>query len=548
MFLLDVRPERLYHDGMPSSPATLTLAGRPGLNALLRCLDAPVEVLLSPDAAAEAPSPNEGSAGAPPILLAHCAAQDAVAAEAQTGAAVAAARAGRRVVALVGPAAAAALGGLDPRLLLTQDRADPLVLRGERTVRTADGDLLAGADWVSLAGIAGEPLAELDGAPVIVTSATARGGRLIIVGCPDLLREEFLAAADTAGVLANLLTGSSDLVGPAAAVKGCRPRPPAEHPRVPVTIAPPAPDLVSAVPVGAPVQSPPFLRAVAHAARLLPAQVHDALVDFADTPPQAGAMLLRRLPVGQVPATPLRPGTETGKDPISEFVLLTVARRLGQPVGYLPEHGGRLVQSLSPTPDAVTRQTSTSSGVQLAFHTETAFHPHKPRYLLLLCLRGDPAAATTLCSVHAVLDRLTLGTIQVLRQPRFRTSVDESFLVQAPDAGQARTLSRPVPVLAGTAERPVFTFDADLMVGTDAEAQAALGELSEAVAQAQTGVYLAAGDLLVVDNTLAVHGRSPFTARFDGTDRWLQRTFVVPDLTPSAGEREDRVITTRFAG
>jgi len=54
-------------------------------------------------------------------------------------------------------------------------------------------------------------------------------------------------------------------------------------------------------------------------------------------------------------------------------------------------------------------------------------------------------------------------------------------------------------------------------------------------------------DLLIVDNSVAVHGRSPFRARFDGTDRWLQRSFVVGDLAPSAGERVGRVITTRFA-
>ena len=60
-------------------------------------------------------------------------------------------------------------------------------------------------------------------------------------------------------------------------------------------------------------------------------------------------------------------------------------------------------------------------------------------------------------------------------------------------------------------------------------------------------MVLEPGDLLVVDNAVAVHGRSPFRARFDGTDRWLQRSFVVGDLAPSAGERIGRVITTRFA-
>ncbi len=84
------------------------------------------------------------------------------------------------------------------------------------------------------------------------------------------------------------------------------------------------------------------------------------------------------------------------------------------------------------------------------------------------------------------------------------------------------------------------------MVGTDDEAVAALEELRRIIRRRHVGVALAAGDLLVVDNAVSVHGRSPFSARFDGTDRWLQRTFVVSDLAASAGERRERVITTRF--
>ena len=60
------------------------------------------------------------------------------------------------------------------------------------------------------------------------------------------------------------------------------------------------------------------------------------------------------------------------------------------------------------------------------------------------------------------------------------------------------------------------------------------------------GVTFAASDFLVVDNDVAVHGRTPFTPRFDGTDRWLQRTFVIADHTDADGSREGRVITTRF--
>jgi len=91
-----------------------------------------------------------------------------------------------------------------------------------------------------------------------------------------------------------------------------------------------------------------FVTAAGHAARWLPAGAHDALVDVADRAPAAGALLLKGAPVGRLPATPPSPTSPTVKDHVSEFTLLTAARRLGQPVGYQPEHGGNLVQNLVP--------------------------------------------------------------------------------------------------------------------------------------------------------------------------------------------------------
>ena len=65
-------------------------------------------------------------------------------------------------------------------------------------------------------------------------------------------------------------------------------------------------------------------------------------------PDRSGALLLRGMPVGDLPATPSTPTTPADKDHVSEFTLLTVARRLGQPVGYGPEHGGDIVQNIVP--------------------------------------------------------------------------------------------------------------------------------------------------------------------------------------------------------
>jgi hypothetical protein len=278
-----------------------------------------------------------------------------------------------------------------------------------------------------------------------------------------------------------------------------------------------------------------------HAARSMPTAVHDALVDFADESHPSGALLVRGAPIGTVGPTPATPSAIGAKDHTSELTLLAVARRLGQPVGYLPEHGGDIVQNIVPVAGTAHRQVSTSSKVELMFHTEAAFHPHRPRYLVLLCLRGDPAAHTTLSSIREVLPLLPHDVVDTLFAPRFRTAVDESYL-----HGRRNVLGAPMAVLSGNRDLPAMVFDADLMVGVDGEADEALQALGTAVAAHSTAVSLCAGDVLVVDNTVAVHGRTPFVPRFDGTDRWLQRSFVVADLAPSAGERRGRVIVTEF--
>ena len=296
------------------------------------------------------------------------------------------------------------------------------------------------------------------------------------------------------------------------------------------------------VPAGQ-ITSPAFLRASGHATRCLPGKLHDPLVDFTDSSSQAGALLIRGLPVGQLPPTPERPTSVSAKDMWTEYLLLTIARRLGQPVGYLPEHGGDIVQNIVPTKGSAARQTSTSSGVELLFHTEAAFHPHRPRFLLLLCLRGDRNAATTLASVHDAVATLPASIVATLREPRFRTAPDASFRREAVTAAP---LGPELAVISGSDTTPTLVFDEDLMVGTDTEAAAALEQLAGALKATHRSVVLAPGDLLVVDNFTAVHGRTPFTPRFDGTDRWLQRSFVVSDLAPSAAERIGRIITSTF--
>lgn len=420
--------------------------------------------------------------------------------------------------------------------LLGTSEFDPLLADSRRVALTPAGEQLH-LDRVHPLRGPGRQLATIDGQAVAL-AVPVGAGEIVVLGTECLLHDRWLTWPANARFLAEVLGQPIDDAPARIDALHDGERPP--HATPPVVVAEPwlDPDVVA----GADPSELP--RLAGHLGRLLPAAVHDALVDFADAPHDSGALLLRDMPVGAVPPTPLLPTAPTGKDLTSELSLLTVARRLGQPVGYLPEHGGTIVQNILPTPAAADRQVSTSSKVELMFHTEAAFHPHRPRFLVLLCLRGDPdgRARTTLASIREVLPSLSLRTRRVLFERRFRTAADESYV-----GGRPTQLGAPVSVLAGDWDRPSMVFDADLMVGTDEEADRALHELAAATAAHHTGVVLGAGDLLVVDNAVAVHGRSPFVARYDGTDRWLQRAFVVADLLPSAGERDGRIVTTRFA-
>lgn len=414
--------------------------------------------------------------------------------------------------------------------------SDPLVVA--RTV-TASGTGLFASRRLRLPSAGrvtdGDPLALLRSFPV----ASLEGCR-VRVASAGFLGDGLIAAEDNAMLVVFALTGVFD----ETLVRRVH-----EHR---VTVRPhratPVIDLGGSVfefsdvpPPGTDLSGEDFAKAVRRNVRRLPEIAFDALLEFADEGNDAGALLLRGLPTGGLPPTPATPSTAFAKDMRSEMTLLTVGRLLGQPVGYEPENNGNVVQNIVPTREGADRQVSTSSAVNLAWHTEAAFHPHRPRFLLLFCLRGDPSARTTLCSIREIVEALPLRTRAILASPRFRTRADESYV-----RASKRPLGRLTPVLGGDPLRPNLVFDADLMVGQDVEAQDALKELAETMERAHTAVVLEPGDLLVIDNTVAVHGRSPFTPRFDGTDRWLQRTFVVADLSASAGERSGRVIRTRF--
>jgi L-asparagine oxygenase len=256
------------------------------------------------------------------------------------------------------------------------------------------------------------------------------------------------------------------------------------------------------------------------------------LIEFRRRSNHAGTLILRGLPTDpDLCPTPVDGrATRDKTTSVSEHSLLLTMLILGEPIAYLDEKAGALIQNICPVRGQEDLQENTGSAY-LEFHVEDGFHPYKPDYLGLVCLRADHEgiAKTTTASIHRVLDRLPTPAMLLLRRPLFRLRPSTSF-----GGGES---SPPIPVLTGHWLDPELCVDHFLMEALTPGAEWALELLKQQLVDAALEHTMHPGDLLIVDNRAAVHGRTGFRPRYDGQDRWLQRLFVVRDFRRSSASR-----------
>ncbi|WP_067852908.1 TauD/TfdA family dioxygenase [Nocardia shimofusensis] len=270
-------------------------------------------------------------------------------------------------------------------------------------------------------------------------------------------------------------------------------------------------------------------------------------------PPEgsAGAAILGTLPVSDATlgATPdnwrdaaRQAGGPGHRESLNlDIAVLLLARCVGEPFGWAGQQAGRLVNNILPTPGHELEQSGASSTTLLSPHTEDAFHPDRANLLMLACLRNPDAVGTTVSSVLRVdldaTDRALLGTPTVPILPDVSYG-DAHLGYAAPplptlwnDAGNGTDTTHPT-----LRYDPAYT-PLDNACPAFRGAYARLGAELERVC---VTVVLAPGELLLVDNDVAVHGRVPFTARYDGTDRWLKRVNIrVPDRKRRRAEADE---------
>jgi len=309
--------------------------------------------------------------------------------------------------------------------------------------------------------------------------------------------------------------------------------------RIPITVVDLPPHLCAALSQAAEqIRADPYAEGDAFAqqartaAAALPEDGLPAVLDRFAARQGPSSLLIRGIPVPEaLQRTPagsfhrLQDLQPTGAEP----VLALLGARLGEIFAYREWDGGHVVQNRYPVASHHDVQ-SASGASDLVLHTEACFTAYPPDFLALLGLRADPTgqALTLVSDIPQALAQLTPAERGALRDPLFVFPTDRGSYVH-----EGRRTTEPVPLLRDRAQGPALEYSTLITAITPAGA-AALAALEEALGRCAQSVLLGSGDLLLIDNLSAVHGRTEFRPAYDGTDRWIQRVLLLRTL-PSAG-------------
>lgn len=306
-----------------------------------------------------------------------------------------------------------------------------------------------------------------------------------------------------------------------------------------------------------------FLNEADVLAHELPRRVRKALRNFRLFEPETAMIVVSGWQVDEekIGPTPAHWKEHTAENDTrqEDMFLILLASLLGDPIAWSTQQDGRVVHDLLPIKGHEHEQVGTGSEELITWHVEDAFHPYRGDYLGMMCLRNPDRVPTTFAPITKV--RLSEDELEVLSSPHFVIRPDNSHLPRNAGDGNGRTpeeevlvrkayrkieqmATQPerVPILFGDLKTPYVRMDPYFMdPPEDPVARATFERLQRKVDDALEDRALEPGDICFIDNFQAVHGRKPFKARYDGSDRWLKRINVVRDLRKS---RESRLSAT----
>lgn len=289
----------------------------------------------------------------------------------------------------------------------------------------------------------------------------------------------------------------------------------------------------------------------------LPRRIRAFVNDFKLLEPAAGACLISGYPIDDAalgstpPHWDVRPQPSPTLD--EELLLVLYGALLGDPLAWATQQNGFIIHNILPIAANATSQLGSNSEELLWWHNEDAFHALRGDYLVLECLRNPDSVATTLACIDGI--KLDERHVRTLFEPHYVFRPDESHRKEsrsdrapcvadgdvdgAYDEMQERVAhGEKGAILSGHPARPYLRIDPYFMDRPELPAaREAYDWLTGKIEAHLSDVVLRPGDVLFVDNFRAVHGRKPFKARFDGSDRWLKRVNVARDLRKSRASR-----------
>jgi Taurine catabolism dioxygenase TauD, TfdA family len=259
-------------------------------------------------------------------------------------------------------------------------------------------------------------------------------------------------------------------------------------------------------------------------AKRLPLRLQQALMEMRQSENAAYALVsgvnVDDAAIGDTPAR-WGDGTACIRTRRYEAQLALLGSLLGELFGWDSQQNGSIVHDVLPMREYENVQINFASEEPIWWHTEDAFHPSRPDYVGLLCLRNPQRAATTVSCVNDW--DISAAEFDLLFEERFRQNADHSH-------GGAKA-AKPQALLMGPRSRPYVCVDPYyLEPSPDERVSQVLRDFYAIVDASLRHIVLEPGEVLIVDNFRAVHGRRPFHAAYDGRDRWLKRISVSRDL------------------
>jgi len=272
----------------------------------------------------------------------------------------------------------------------------------------------------------------------------------------------------------------------------------------------------------------------------VPQRIKNILTDFGNFGNDKGFLLIKKFDFSHdtIGKTPEGNNNRVGEKTLLARVQSIFINVIAEMIAYEAEGYGRLFQDVVPIKSMETAQTSVGSNTELEIHTEQAFSKLRPDILSLSGLRGNPDAITYILSIKSILNNLTDVEIVELYKPQWKIGVDLSFKLNNQEFIEG-DMRGPIPILNGSYIDPNLIFDQDLMRGINYEANKLKQKIIDIYYKERNQHNLKPGDIILIDNLRAVHGRSPFLPRYDGYDRFLIRCFAVFDYEKSNYARDN---------